>query len=124
MYKISDNVDYIIINTGYTNRLINYKIPYDELDHKFTVVGDNNKVLIGEKIPNTLLFNFKDLTNCVIFHKNDDDILDIGKLNYYTNILGKIGYCAFCNSENIYQMELHEISEKKVLYAFVDTENG
>lgn len=121
-YKISGVYDYIIISTQYIDRLPNYNIP-NEIEHPITLIAD--EYISGIKLDNTLKKIEPQLKQCVIIHSDPNKInLNIGMLNFYTNILGTIGYCAFCNSENIYLLQHYNIDNKRILYAMVDTESG
>ncbi len=122
-----DDIDYIVIKTGYTSRIFKYKKFHDTgadmvfCDKLWNDGGFVNKIKENVKDDAKLLENYfgESLDGCVVYKHNSAK--DLGEM---IRRLNHIQYCAFCCMTAVDRVEWHNVDGKIVICCIVHTCSG
>ncbi len=118
-------IDYIVIKTHYTNRVINSQKLLDIIEPAVVYTDKNWEPNLAPyvkdsdalKIVNEL-FGKKTSGNCVFNAESADEIFE------KVILLGESNYCVWCRVSEICNIEWYKINKKVVAYCEVNTSSG
>lgn len=142
-FSISSNIDYLVVNCGYTSRLLEH---VDEINKEFGTDYDRKIIMIKDTIwkpkdsTGVWYFGEQDDVNMVLEKMEgsyDDGIImvkltnpaDFGECLWFVELLMEYGHCACFSMSNLHEVKQITFNDKTgaetvLLYLSFDTESG